>query len=1137
MRTLIGIGPLPKQVTGPHGQDEFGVDQCVKAFEAAWESAGRPALEDFLPPSDNPNYSPAVCELVRVDLEFGWGAGRPRSLDDYCRTFPAVFRDAATLSLVAYEEFRQRQSHGQEPTPTEYARKYGVNTADWPLAEPPGTIEIDGAAGLEAASRIYRQCRGERGDLETAAAPGVAGDALDMFRAIHEVDPAAARRLADGTLELPSVGETFQGFRLEAELGRGAFGRVFLARQAGLAHRLVALKVTAPETYGAMPADEAQTLAQLQHTNIVPIHSVHNAGPLRAVCMPYFGPTTLADVIRGLRDSALLPASGRHLISTVNDRKLSTLRPRTHPDSGKPGSANPNAAPAENDSRPAPSTAGIAAEAPRAILERFERQSYVDAVCWLGARLADGLCHAHERGIVHRDLKPANILLSDDGQPMLLDFNLAEDAGLRSSASAARIGGTLPYMSPEQLAAFAAQGVAGPPSAVDARTDIYSLGLILFELLTGRAAFPHRPGPLQDSIKLMLADRRQPPPRLTRANPNVTPAVEAIVRRCLEPNPDRRYQSARAVTEDIERHLNNQPLRHTREPSIRERARKWVRRHPRLASWTTAGIVTAAALFGLAGWAFVHGRELQRLTAEKQAAGFESARNAQQALLNSVLNSASRGELRQSADMARDALAAYGVLDNPNWRGGPLVAPLPPADQKRLIDHIGEMLLTWAEAEHRWSEGAKGRERPEALARAWRLTEEAAACLNDGGENLAVWRQKAVLAGAIGRNDVEAIVETADRMTPRTSDDHYYLGRALARRHELKKAIGHLLKATELEPTRFWARINLGSCYYDLGDIAQAVAAYGMCVGLARDPAQEYYAYYHRGMVFRAQGAHVAAIADLERAVERLPSLPADLARSERPKLSLLLAEVLRDRGKLLSKPADFAAAEKVLTDALDADGEVLRLYLLRAEVRALRGDKAGAGRDWQAALKVEPVDERDWTFRGLARLEQGDAAGALADFERALQLNATFYLALQNKAHVLSVKQGKDAESLAVLNRLVDLYPDFVKARIGRGVLLARQGKRLEAHADAVESLARDRSGETLYMAANIYALTVKQEPADARRSHALLAAALLNGFGFDDVDGDADMEMVRAQPWYKQVVETGRAIRKDVSSRSPIE
>src|SRR5207247_10908638 len=117
---------------------------------------------------------------------------------------------------------------------------------------------------------------------------------------------------------------------------------------------------------------------------------------------------------------------------------------------------------------------------PPATLKRLEGFTYVEAVVWLGCCLADGLAHAHERGILHRDLKPANVLLTDEGQPMLLDFNLAEDVKLRGSAAAALIGGTLPYMAPEHLEAF-----RGGKRAVDGRSDVYALGIILYELLAG----------------------------------------------------------------------------------------------------------------------------------------------------------------------------------------------------------------------------------------------------------------------------------------------------------------------------------------------------------------------------------------------------------------------------------------------------------------------------------------------------------------------------------------------------------------------------------------------------------------------------------------------------------------------------
>src|SRR5262249_29226723 len=122
---------------------------------------------------------------------------------------------------------------------------------------------------------------------------------------------------------MPEVGSEFLGFRLLRELGRGAFGRVFLAQQGELANRPVALKVAANQ-FG-----ESQTLAQLQHTNVVPIYSVHRTGPLQAVCMPYSGSTALEAVHREVRHLPSLPETGKVLVSTIHHRRDSTHLPGT----------------------------------------------------------------------------------------------------------------------------------------------------------------------------------------------------------------------------------------------------------------------------------------------------------------------------------------------------------------------------------------------------------------------------------------------------------------------------------------------------------------------------------------------------------------------------------------------------------------------------------------------------------------------------------------------------------------------------------------------------------------------------------------------------------------------------------------
>ena len=261
--------------------------------------------------------------------------------------------------------------------------------------------------------------------------------------------------------------------------------------------------------------------------------------------MPYNGPTTLADVLDDRGGRATQPASGKGLVSTLNSRRTRPGRPSAAPSAPVAPSSL-----LENPAEPPP------ADGPATLttLRMLEGMSYVEASLWLAARLAEGLAHAHERGVLHRDLKPANVLLTDEGQPMLLDFNLAEDVKSLGSAGS-RVGGTLPYMAPEHLAAY-----QGRPVDVDARSDIYALGIILYELLTGRHPFGKQPAPTDEALEKMMRDRTHLPAPARKLNRAVTPAVDSILRRCLEPNPARRYQTAAELQEDLDRQRTHRPL-------------------------------------------------------------------------------------------------------------------------------------------------------------------------------------------------------------------------------------------------------------------------------------------------------------------------------------------------------------------------------------------------------------------------------------------------------------------------------------------------------------------------------------------------------------------------------------------------
>jgi serine/threonine protein kinase len=519
----------------------------IEAFEEALGRSPDTDLAPFLPEPNHDQYPQILAELVRVDLEHAWTRGRKRQVDDY-RRFPGLIENTSVLAAVAFEEYRLRRRAGESISPDTYRAHYHIDTSKWPsLGEP-------SAAEKSLYQTRVMDVQDRRNNDED-----------------DESECQSVRKWSSASRILPEPGTHFLGFHLVEELGRGAFGRVYLAHQDALARRPVALKV-------ACDIDgESQKLAQLQHTNIVPIYSFHQSGPLQAVCMPFFGRTTLAHVLDRVCGKQGMPSSGRELKSTLNLR-LHDTDSRDHSHEQRSVEPIPTAAPPLVDEKGGPIDGW----------KKLESLSYVEAVLWLGEQLAAGLAHAHERGILHRDLKPANVLLTDDGRPMLVDFNLSEDVKSRDSAERATIGGTLPYMAPEHMEAFSRTGAC----ALDGRCDLFSLGVILYELLTGRYPYPVHLKKRRETILTMLADRCGDPPRMRHLNPAVSPATEAIIRKCLEGNPKKRYQKAEDLREDLNRQLNGLPLRHAVNPSRRERYQKWVRRHPRL---TSSGSIAAAA--------------------------------------------------------------------------------------------------------------------------------------------------------------------------------------------------------------------------------------------------------------------------------------------------------------------------------------------------------------------------------------------------------------------------------------------------------------------------------------------------------------------------------------------------------------
>jgi serine/threonine protein kinase/Flp pilus assembly protein TadD len=947
-----------------------------------------------------------------------------------------------------------------------------------------------------------------------------------LLQEVHRSDPRAAHRLAQAAIALPEVGTEFVGFRLVKEIGKGAFARVFLAIQGDLADRLVILKVS--PNYD----DESGTLAQLQHTNVVPIYSLHRADSLQAVCMPFFGLTTLAHIMKDIKGQGTFPESGKSLVSTlvarnstaqirnpkseirnskseiqdpkseIQDPKSEIQDPKSSELSSELGIGNSNLAgtTATSSGRDIASTA---------ILEKLQSLSYVDAVLWMGARLADGLAHAHDRGILHRDLKPANILVTDEGQPMLLDFNLAHDTKARSKVSVALLGGTLPYMAPEQLAAYRDETVAE-----NCNSDVYSLGVIFYELLSGRHPFELRYGPFEEVLSRMIVDRQERPVGLRKLNRAVSPAVAAIIDRCLEANPDRRYQSARELQEDLQCQLAHQPLKHASNSSIVERLQKWTRRHPRLASTTSVGVIAALLVVGMISLMVARGHRLARLEADQSHREFLNELKTAEFLLTPFNSEPEK--LQQGLTLGQQAIARYQVLENPSWRELQAVRLLSQDKQEQLDENLGELLFLLARAHLMQAiiqSNPAARQSEARTAFMWNSAAEK--CFGADKASSALAFQRTEIDGLLNSpSKAKRFKELAELPVPQTRMDLYLLATEYHGRGQYHQALELLEKATRKNPTSFWAWFMRGVCHDQLAQYDAAVSCYSTSIALQTEFP---WAYSNRGLAELRLKKYDEARADFDQALEKRPNDP-----------DLLLHRALAKQGL-----RQYHEAIQDLTKSLEEGSPATQIYYLRAQLRQIIKDSAGAQSDLQECLKSNPTSDRGWLARGSARMAT-DPKGALADIDKALQLNPRSLAGLQNKAHLLG-RLGRNQEAIQVLDREVELYPDFVPARAGRAVYRARLGHRDLAHQDAHESLNQDKGATNVYQVAGVYALTSRTNPDDRREALRLLSQALTKEMGLLDlIPGDKDLDPIRQHAGFVQLVDKARNLRASVDENS---
>lgn len=351
-------------------------------------------------------------------------------------------------------------------------------------------------------------------DLQVNAPPGfaglpVAGSPLDVLQLAGLPFNPTAESKQHGR------GQQLGDFRLLREIGRGGMGVVFEAEQVSL-HRRVALKVLRFTSLSDAEAidrfrREAETVAHLHHTNIVPIFYVGFEKGVHFFAMEFIQGRSLADVLG----------------------------------------------------------------------ETAEPIDPMTAMNW-GVQVADALAHAHQRGVIHRDIKPSNLLLDDEGRIWLTDFGLAMRLDTVTLSMTGTVIGTPRYMSPEQASASRHR--------LDHRTDLYSLGATLYELMTGRPVYLAETP--QGVIDQILNQDPVPPRTLS---PALSRDMETILLKCLAKQPEQRYGSAQSLADDCRAVLDGRPIK-TRRANWIERSRQWARKHRHALTLTARSVAATAAL-------------------------------------------------------------------------------------------------------------------------------------------------------------------------------------------------------------------------------------------------------------------------------------------------------------------------------------------------------------------------------------------------------------------------------------------------------------------------------------------------------------------------------------------------------------
>jgi tetratricopeptide (TPR) repeat protein/predicted Ser/Thr protein kinase len=750
----------------------------------------------------------------------------------------------------------------------------------------------------------------------------------------------------------------------------------------------------------------------------------------------------------------------------------------------------------------------------------------------LAETLARAMHHAHQHGIVHRDLKPANVLLTGEGVLKITDFGLAKllDSSSGATPTEAFVG-TPSYMAPEQA--------RGEAKHIGPAADIYALGAILYELLTGRP--PFQAATLLDTLEQVRTQEPMPPSRLQHQVPR---DLETICLKCLEKEPARRYASAVDLADDLRRFLTDQPIR-ARPTSPVRRAVQWVRRRPALATLLVACVGGVLLAGGLLGWhaadRAAHWREQQKVErelAEEKTRQEDQARyrrfvaERDEALFHAVV-----GTQFTCMDLAAQVEAARAAADRALAAvsaGDGTLAPSPywsDAEQREVQDSCYEMLLVLADALLR---AAPPGPAPPEVAEAGRCLDRVARLGPPTGAYQV--RRARYLDRRGDRAAAEQARGLAQAVQPTTAADFFLQGDEYYRTDDVPLARHTFDQALHRRPDHFWAQYYVALCDLRRGEPVAAEEGLTACLGrrpdfawtylvrgavntrlkeyddaegdfarvveMRPDAAMQYALYVNRGILRLEEGKTDEAEKDLVSARELAPERPpaylnlALLARRRKAYATALdrLGDVLQrnpdpeTRAKVYANQADLFYLQDLPVDAIAACDRALQL---RPKDTQVQGVKA------QALLKIEKYPEAERAFteylqqggrpdpdiyrgRGRARVQLGRYGDAIQDYTLGLALHPNANLYTHRGWAYVFVEAWQPGQS--DFTEALRTEPQGVESLIGLSYCRVKQGDYRKAVEEAEEAWRRrPATPNMMHNVACVFAQAAGQAASDA--------------------------------------------------------